>query len=70
MSQPIESVNMPEVAPVATKPKRERKPTLPAKLSKFLAFGYWSNKTLLDQGLITEEQFNNILTNKKDLNFF
>lgn len=63
MSQPIESVNMPEVAPVATKPKRERKPTLPAKLSKFLAFGYWSNKTLLDQGLITEEQFNNILTN-------
>lgn len=54
---------MPEVAPVATKPKRERKPTLPAKLSKFLAFGYWSNKTLLDQGLITEEQFNNILTN-------
>lgn len=46
-----------------TKPKRERKPTLPAKLSKFLAFGYWSNKALLDQGLISEEQFNNILTN-------
>jgi hypothetical protein len=52
---PIENVVMAAVSTVETKPKREKKPSLPAKLQKFASTMYFILQTFNEQGLISDE---------------
>ena len=43
--------------------KAPRAPTLPAKYSKFMAFGYWITSQLVEKAILTEAQRDSVFEN-------
>jgi len=57
MNSPVENTV------VSTKAKAPRPPTLPAKYSKFMAFGYWMTTQLVEKAILTEAQRDSVFEN-------
>ena len=58
-------IEQPVLIDSQSKPKRESKPKLPAKLERYMIFGYWFSQKLKQTDVITDEKFGEMLNELK-----